>query len=191
MGIPQKNAPAGAQLNGIDVTTFSKIPPMLVEAPAQAIVSFETRTRWAGGMRCRSEVSSIEMGGQRMARKFTMETDEPAEICGTNTAPSPQELILSAVGSCVATCYSIHATAMGMELRSVEVEMRGTLDLRGNLELADVPKGFPEVTCTVHVDANATPDQVQALHEKVLRNSPNYYNITKPIPARPQLVIAG
>lgn len=180
---------ATAQLNGIDLEVFGKIPGMLVEAPEQAVVTFETRTKWVGGMHTRSEVSWIEMGGQRMDRSHVIESDEPLELCGTNEAPSPQELILSAVGSCLATIYSIHATAMGIELRSVEVEMRGTLDLRGSLELADVPKGFPEVSCRVHVAANATPDQIHELHEKALRTSPNYYHLTKAIPARAQLVI--
>lgn len=188
MGIPQeKNGPV--RFNGIDVAAFSKIPQALTDAPEQALVSFETRTRWEGGMRCRSEVNGIEMGGQRLERRHVIESDEPAEICGTNTAPSPQELILSAVGSCIATIYSIHATAMGIELRSVEVAMRGTLDLRGPLELADVPKGFPEVSCRVHVAANATPEKIEELHQKSLRSSPNYYHLTRAIPAQVQLVI--
>ena len=38
---------------------------------------------------------------------------------------------------------------------------------------------------------DAEPEQLQALHEKALKTSPNYYHLTSAIPARAQLVIRG
>lgn len=188
MGMPQAKE-VKAELNGIDLAAFSKIPEIFTEAPEQAVVRFETRTHWLGGVRCRSEVRAFEMGGTRIEREFAIESDEPPQIMGQDTAPNPQELFLSAIGSCLAAIYALHATAMGIELLSLDVDLEGTIDLRGSLQLADVPNGFPELSCRVHVAADAAPDVIQALHEKALATSPNYYHLTRAIPARAQLVI--
>lgn len=189
MGMPQKTQPN--MLNGIDLDQLAPIAPMLAENAERALLSFTTRTRWQGGARTRSEIASVTLGGQPIERRHVIEADEPLEICGTDSAPSPQELILSAIGSCVGTIYVIHATGMGIAIRSLQVEMSGTLDLRGSLELAQVPQGFPEVACRVIVDADATPEQLRALLEKSLATSPNYYHLTSAIPAHAELVIAG
>lgn len=176
--------------NGLPLTEFAQIPRDLSEAPEHGILSFETRTTWLGGMRSRSQIDACEVGGQRIERRHVIEADEPPQILGTDTAPNPQELLLAAIGSCMSAIYAIHATMMGIELRSLEVELRGTLDLRGPLGLAEVPRGFPEVRCRVHVDADATPAQLHALHAQALKMSPNYYHLTSAIPARTELVIA-
>lgn len=178
-------------LNGISLADLEQVPATLAEAPEQGILSFETKTRWMGGVRSRSEVTGFEAGGERFERHHVIESDEPPEIFGSDTAPNPQELLLAGIGACMTATYAMQATLAGIELRSVEVELRGTLDMRGPLELADVPRGYPEVSFRVHVDADATPEQVQALHQQCLRASPNFYHLTEAIPARTQLVIVG
>lgn len=175
--------------NGLPVAGLQEIAETLGEAPEQGVATFETRTRWLGGMRTRSEVAGFELGGQRIERKHVIECDEPQEIFGRDEAANPQELFLSAIGSCMSAIWAVQATMAGVELRSLEVHMRGTLDLRGSLELADVPQGFPEVSCIVHVDADATAEQLQAIHDKVQKTSPNFYHLTTAIPARAQLVM--
>ncbi len=178
-------------LNGLPIAELGAIPAALADAPEQGILSFETRTTWLGGARSRSEVEACEVAGERILRRHSIEADEPVQIFGTDTAPNPQELFLSAIGACLTAMYAVHATIMGIELRSLEVELRGTLDIRGSLDLAPVPQGFPEVSCRVHVQADADPKQLQALHEQVLKTSPNYYHLTSAIPAGVQLVIRG
>lgn len=188
MGMPQE-IETNEELNGIDVGAFSKVPETFTEAPELAVTRIETRTSWLGGVRSRSEVRALEMGGLRIERSFAIESDEPPQLMGTDTAPNPQELFLSAIGACLTAMYALQATAMGIELRSLAVDLEGTIDLRGPLRLADVPNGFPEVSCRVHVAAEAAPDAIQALHEATLATSPNFYHLTHAIPARAQLVI--
>lgn len=176
-------------LNGLSVADLENAVRLVSEAPEMGVLTFETRTRWLGGMRSRSEVNGFVMGGQRIERRHVIESDEPLQILGHDEAANPQELFLSAVGACVSAIWAVQATKLGVVLRSLEVEMRGTLDMRGSLELADVPRGFPEVQCFVHVDADATPETLQEIHEAVQRTSPNFYHLTTAIPARAQLVL--
>jgi len=57
------------------------------------------------------------------------------------------------------------------------------------LEMADVPVGFPKIDYTVRIKADATAAQLEELHQKVMRTSPNYYHISQPIPLEARLVI--
>lgn len=189
--VAQQNTTPPARFNGVAVADLEQAIDAIRETPEVGILTFETRTHWLGGMRTRSEVTGFVMGGQAIERRHTIECDEPLQILGNDEAPNPQELFLSAVGSCVSAIWAIQATKVGVTLRSLEVHMRGTLDMRGPLELADVPRGFPEVECIIHVDADATPETMQEIHEAVQRTSPNFYHLTTAIPARAQLVLRG
>lgn len=178
-------------INGVPLAGLQDVVELLGESPEQGVLTFETRTQWLGGMRTRTHVDGFEMGGQRIPRTHVIECDEPEQIFGRDEAANPQELLLGAVGSCVSAIWAVQAAKAGVELKKLEVHMRGTLDMRGPLELAEVPRGFPEVSCIVHVDADASPEQLQEIHEAVQRTSPNFYHLTTAIPARAQLVMAG
>jgi uncharacterized OsmC-like protein len=178
-------------LNGLPIDALRAIPAGLREAPETGLLTFETRTTWLGGLRSRTVVDGYEAGGQRIARRHVIDADEPVEVLGTDTAPNPQELLFSAMGSCLSAVYAVHASLLGITLRSVRVELRGTLDMRGVVLIADVAPGCPEVQCRVFVDADATPGQLQALHAKALAASPNIYHLTTAIAVRTQLVLEG
>lgn len=186
---PSSDLPSTNMLNGISVADLNQVPQTLAEAPEQGILSFETRTSWLGGVRSRSEVTGFEAGGERFERHHTIFSDEPPQIFGDDTAPNPQELLLSGIGACLSASYAMQATMAGITLHSLEIEVRGTLDLRGPLGLADVPRGYPEVGFRVFIDAEGTPEQIQALHEQAMLASPNLYHLTNAISAQVELVI--
>src|SRR5687768_12260598 len=84
-------------LNGLPIEQLQQIPAALREAPEQALLGFEIKTTWLGGLRSRSAVDGYVAGGQRIARRHVIEADEPVEVLGGDTAPNPQELLLSAI----------------------------------------------------------------------------------------------
>lgn len=176
-------------LNGLPLDDLLAVPASLREAPETGLLTFETSTTWLGGFRSRTLVEGYEAGGQRIERRHQIDADEPLEVLGSDTAPNPQELLFSAIGSCLTAVYAGQASLLGITLRSMRVSLRGTLDMRGVLLLAEVPPGYPEVQCRVFVDADATPEQIQELHTRALAASPNLYHLTVAIPARTQLVL--
>lgn len=178
-------------LNGLPLDHLLEVPPSLRDAPETGLLTFETRTTWIEGFRSQTLVEGYEAGGQRIQRRHVIDADEPAEVFGTDTAPNPQELLFAALGSCLSAVYAGQATLLGITLRSVRVELRGTLDMRGVLLVADVPPGYPEVQCRVFVDADATPEQVRELHGRALKASPNLYHLVSAIPVQTQLVLEG
>lgn len=54
-------------------------------------------------------------------RNHTWYADEPEEKGGTNTAPSPGELMLSSLGSCIAITMKYYADRKGWDLQGVDV----------------------------------------------------------------------
>jgi putative redox protein len=60
------------------------------------------------------------------ARSHTFISDEPVALGGTDTGPTPYELLLGALSSCTAMTLRVYAKRKGWPLESVEVRMRQT-----------------------------------------------------------------
>jgi uncharacterized OsmC-like protein len=177
-------------INGFDPAALESAIEGIAQSPEAAQTRWSTRSAWQGGTRVRTQVDGCEIGGERIARRHVIEADEPVELFGTETAANPQELLLAAIGSCMSVAYAEFAVGMGIEIQSLEIELSGRLDLRGPFGLdPDVPSGFPEVACAVHIRADATAEQLDELHRSVQAGSPNYYNITHAVPMNARLVI--
>ena len=56
-------------------------------------------------------------------RHHQWQADEPIEDGGTDTAPTPGELMLGALGSCMAITCKLYAERKGWDLRGVEVKL--------------------------------------------------------------------
>ena len=89
-------------------------------------------------------------------------------VGGTGTAACSGDLLLGALAACAQLTCQLVATAMGVPTRRIEVTVSGDMDLQGTLGFVkDVPVGFEAVHMQFDIDAlQASPEQLQALHEK-------------------------
>jgi uncharacterized OsmC-like protein len=177
-------------INGIDVAALRDAIDLARREPDQVMTRFTVRTDWLGGTVSRTRVSGFEMGGKWIERKFDFVVDEPHELCGTNTAPNPQEYLLGALNACMTVGYVAGAALMGVKLSSVRIETEGNIDLRGFLGVSrSVPAGYDEIRYTVHLKGDGTPEQMQKIHELVMATSPNRFNLGQPIRLAATLVV--
>jgi putative redox protein len=58
----------------------------------------------------------------------TIVVDEPAEIGGTETGPSPGRLLAASLASCTAVTLEMYADRKGWDVDGVEVEVDATYD---------------------------------------------------------------
>jgi uncharacterized OsmC-like protein len=110
--------------------------------------------------------------------------DEPASLGGTDRGPNPVELILAALGSCQEITYRAFATALGIPLDSVSVELRGDLDLRGFFAVDPLVRaGYQRIRGTVKLRARgATAEQLDQLRNVVNAHCPVLDILANPVP---------
>jgi uncharacterized OsmC-like protein len=178
------------QVNGIDVDALLATTAAVKEDPAKGMVEFRVKTQWKGQTRSEAIVDSYTIGGQVVKRPFKITVDEPLELLGQNTAANPQEMLLTALNACVMVGYVAGASAHGITLTKLEIETKGELDLRGFLGIdGSVRPGYESIQYVVRIKGNGTPEQFREIHETVIKTSPNYFNISRPIRIDTELVV--
>ncbi|MEX1109004.1 MAG: OsmC family protein [Dongiaceae bacterium] len=182
--------PVANIVNGIDVDALMGVVQDVTAAPAKGMVEFRVKSAWKGQTRSEATVESYKLGGETFNRRFTFGIDEPLELLGENTAPNPQEYLMAALNACVMVGYVAGAAIRGIKLESVEIETQGELDLRGFLGIdPDVKPGYDRLHYTVRIKGNGTTEQFREIHETVIKTSPNYFNIAKPVAIDADLVV--
>jgi len=180
------------KVNGIDVTALKQTIADIAHNPEAGQTRWTVSSRWQGGTRSDHFVNGVDIGGQRVNRKFRIHIDEPCELCGTNQYANPQEYLLSATNACMMVGYATVAAVMGMKLTKLELEITGDIDLRGFLDIdSSVARGYERLHYTVRIAGDGTQEQFEKMHEVVQRTSPNYYNIANPIELTSNLVVEG
>ena len=171
-----------APVNGFDPDALERTVAAVQQDPARGQASFLVKTEWKGRMRSESVVQSATRAGGVLPRRFTVASDEPAEMLGEDGAPNPQELLMSAVNACMVVGYVMEATRRGIQLTACRIETSGELDLRGFLGLDDhIPAGYRRISYTVWLDADGSRQELEDIHQAVTATCPNYFNMAQPI----------
>ncbi|MFG0326180.1 MAG: OsmC family protein [Phycisphaerales bacterium JB037] len=187
---PAEPVEAPAMLNGVSPGAITELIGAVADDPAKGMTSWSVRTLWEGGNRTMSRVDHYKIGGRTVAKDWTIRTDEPLEIGGTNTQPNPQEYLLAAVNACMMVTYVDYAAVQGIRIDEIEIETEGDIDLRGLFQLGeDVNPGYDRLDYRVRIKADASREQLEALHETVRRTSPNFANMARAVAMNSTLVI--
>ena len=89
---------------------------------------------------------------------------------------------MAAFNACITVGYVAGASLKGITLDSLEIRTRGELDLRGFLGLSDaIAPGYENVEYEVRIKGDGSPDQFEDIHQTVMKTSPNYFNLSRPI----------
>ena len=173
-----KNAP----VNGLDLDALGEVVEAINQDASKAKVDFNVTTRWKGQTRSETTVDGYTIGGERINRSHTIVADEPFELLGADGAPNPQELLMAAFNACITVGYVAGAALKGIKLESLEIRTRGQLDLRGFLGLDDsVPPGYEQIDYDVRIKGDGSPADFEEIHQTVMKTSPNYFNISRPV----------
>jgi uncharacterized OsmC-like protein len=113
-------------------------------------------------------------------------------VGGAGTAACSGDLLLGALAACAQLTCQMVATAMGLEVRSVNVTVDGDLDLRCTLGLdREVGAGFDAIRLRFEVDApDASDEDLASLFEKTERYCTVLQTLTVPPPIASELVRA-
>ncbi|NER11851.1 OsmC family peroxiredoxin [Leptobacterium flavescens] len=174
--------------NGVNVDQLVETIGAVQKDPSLAKFEFRTKNNWIDGGHCVTSAKSFYgVGAEDTTRKetFTMEADHPQVLLGEDLAPTPAEIVLHALGSCLTGAMVYHASANGIDIESAESSLEGGVDLHGFLGLdADIRKGFEGIKVRLKVKSDATTEQL----ENLAKFSPVFDMLTNPTPVSIEIV---
>lgn len=169
--------------NGVNTEALIGARAAFEQTPQAAQFSWRSVCDWVDGTQSRNTINGYFGLGQEHTRKqtFKIESDHPEVFAAQDSAATPTEIVLAALGSCLTGGVASVAQHRGIQLRSVRAIVEGDVDVRGILGMdADVPNGFSAIRVTFEIDADATPEQVQALVAQSQKRSALYDILTNP-----------
>lgn len=146
-----------APLNGIDLKKVEEVRERVRRDEAAAHPRYSARVRWLGGLR-----TEIALADNRL-----LHADEPLDCAGENTAVSPEDLLLSAVGSCLTVAWISVLSSRGIRVNALDIEVSGTVNFRGAYGVDDSPPGFEGLNVVINLDTDAPADVINGLRDKV------------------------
>lgn len=154
-------------VNGIDTKQVQQIIDVVKGNPSMAQATFLSTTRWTSGFNNETAIKDFELGkNNRVARPQTFRVvgDHPPELLGTNNGPTSVELLLAALGHCLASGWSTYGAVMGVPIEELKVEVDGDIDLQGMLMLPQpgaVRPGYQEIRARYHVKSKAGRQEIE------------------------------
>ena len=172
---------SSTQLNGWDLEAMTAAVEDVRQNPEAGRVTWRGRAVWHGGFGLDAHTDAIEQLGNRLERHFTLRGDHPPELLGSNTGPTAVEVLLAALGSCIAGTYAAQATGRGIQLDALEVEVDGCIDLNGFFGLQPVRPGLSDVRATIRVRSEADDETLEELRLAALAASPVFDTVANPV----------
>ncbi|WP_427963653.1 OsmC family protein [Altererythrobacter sp.] len=162
--------PERVAINGVDVPTFVATLGAVDKQREIARFTFRANGEWLSGTH--SRIAFNDFYGacceNEHNQRYTIEGDHPEVLCGTDNAPTPAELLLGALSACLTAGIGNIASMRQVELKSVECQVEGDIDLTGILGIDPQSRnGFNGVRVTVKIDGDADAETL----EKIVRQS--------------------
>ncbi len=112
--------------------------------------------------------------------------DEPLHLFGDNTAPAPGEIVLSALGGCLAVGITAVATWKQVKLSHLEIFLEGDIGNpaawgAGGAEMLPPQMGFQAIRVKVAIEGEATREQLDEIVQHANVYSPVANSMRNPI----------
>jgi uncharacterized OsmC-like protein len=169
--------------NGVNVTALLGAREALQQTPAAAQFKWRASCEWLRGTHSRSTITGFYGLGseQDRGKAFSVEADHPQAFAAEDNAPTPVEIVLTGLASCLTAGVAAVAQMRGIQLHSVRATLEADLDLRGILGAdEDVRNGFSAIRVHFEVDADASEDDIKALVAQSQKRSAVFDIITNP-----------
>lgn len=174
--------------NGLDLEQMMQTVQLLKEQPSLAHFEFRARNHWIGGGENRSTIKDFFGAGQEDRSRscsFEFTNGEPPVLLGHNEGANPVEFLLHALAGCVTTTTVLHATARGIDIKSISTELEGVIDLQGLLALDPaVPASYRDIRIRMDIQADCSDAELDELLAFAQQHSPVCNTICRPIPVR-------
>jgi uncharacterized OsmC-like protein len=169
--------------NGVNVQALLDARTALVDAPEGAQFTWRASNEWLRGTHSRSEITGFfGLGAEQTHRSsWSYEADHPEVFASEDNAPTPVEYVLVALASCLTGGIAAVAQNRGIQLNSVKATIEGDMDILGILGGdPETRNGFNEIRVHYNIDADATPEEMEALVAQSQKRSAVFDAVTNP-----------
>lgn len=169
--------------NGVDTEALMGARGAFEQMPEAAAFTFRSDCSWIEGTYSTNSLNGYFGLGQEHARKKTyrIESDHPEVFHAADRAPTPPEIVLAALASCLTGGVASVAQHRGIQLNSVRAIVEGDLDVRGILGMdPDLRNGFSAIRVKFEIDADATEAEKAALVAQSQKRSAVFDILTNP-----------
>jgi uncharacterized OsmC-like protein len=169
--------------NGVNVDALLAAREALKNAPQAAKFNWRASCKWLNGTHSRSTVQGFFGLGEEQKHKTetSFDADHPEIFASEDLGITPVEYVLVGLASCLTAGIAAVAQNRGIQLRSVEAKIEGSMDIQGILGIdSDVRNGYDDIKITYTIDADASKQDIEALVAQSQKRSAVYDIVTNP-----------
>ena len=169
--------------NGVNVEALLAAREALKSAPEAAKFKWRAICKWQNGTHSETKIEGFHGLGQEQKHKtqFSFDADHPEIFASEDHGITPVEFMLVGLASCLTAGVAAVAQNRGIQLRSVEARVEGSMDIQGILGIdSEVRNGYDDIKVTFNIDADAPRKDIEALVAQSQKRSAVYDAITNP-----------
>ena len=169
--------------NGVNLEALVGAREMLGQQPELGDFKWRVSSTWKCGTHTENTIEGFYGLGEEQTHhtSFTYDVDHPEQFAATDIGPTPVEYVLVGLAGCLSAGVASIATLREIQLRSVTATIEADHDVRGTMAVdPDVRPGFSAVRVTYAIDADAEPDDIEALVAQSQKRSPVYDMLVNP-----------
>lgn len=169
--------------NGVNTDALIGARSAFTEMPQAASFTFRSTCDWVDGSESTNAINGYFGLGEEQERKqtFIINSDHPEVFAARDTAPTPPEIVLAALASCLTGGVAAVAQHRGIQLRKVQAIVEGDMDMRGILGMdPDIRNGFSAIRVTFAIDADASAADINAVVAQSQKRSTVFDLLTNP-----------
>ena len=169
--------------NGVNVAALLGAREALGEAPEAAQFEWRAQCEWVNGTHSHSSVQGyFGMGGEQSHKTlFEYDADHPELFASEDNGATPIEFVLVGLAGCLTAGVASIAQHREIQLRSVKATLTGKMDMHGVLGMdPEIRNGFTGINVHFDIDADATPDELEALVAQSQKRSAVFDMVANP-----------
>ncbi|GHJ42942.1 osmotically inducible protein C [Catellatospora sp. TT07R-123] len=169
--------------NGVNVQALLDAREALKNAAEAAQFTWRATSTWQKGVHSTVRIQNFHGLGQEQSHQAesVFDADHPAVFAAEDNGITPIEYLLVGLASCLTAGVASVAQNRGIQLRSVESVVEGNHDIRGILGAdSEVRNGYNDIKVTFKIDADATPQEIEALVAQSQKRSAVFDALTNP-----------
>ena len=169
--------------NGVNVQALLDAREALKGAPEATKFTWRATCKWQDGTYSKTNVQGFfGLGAEQQHKTETsFEADHPEIFAAEDRGITPIEYVLVGLASCLTAGVAAVAQNRGVQLRSVEAKLEGTMDIQGILGMdRDVRNGYDNIKVTFNIDADASKKEIEAIVAQSQKRSAVYDALTNP-----------